>query len=128
VRKIELPIKFSTRIELPSDTLSDAVEDTSSISDALLFVAQPDKFTIKAEGNMSKANIDLIPDDKLRIKCTGTTKAKYSVDYLKKMIAGSKLSDNVELEFAESYPLKISYKVVDKLLLSFILAPRTEND
>lgn len=141
IRKFNLPIieldereqkvpnlEFSTKIELTSSMLSDAVEDSSIISDAVAFIAQSDKFTIRAEGNMSKANIDLISDDDLKISCSSTTKAKYSVDYLKKMISGSKLSDKVTIEFSESYPLKVSYKVVDKLLLSFILAPRTEND
>lgn len=141
IRKFSLPIieidereqkvpnlEFSTTINLPSTMLSDAVEDTGIISDAVAFIAQSDKFTIRAEGNMSKANIDLIADDDLKINCSSTTKAKYSVDYLKKMISGSKLASVVKLEFSESYPLKVTYQVVDKLSLSFILAPRTEND
>lgn len=121
-------LEFGTKIELPSNMLSDAVEDSSIISDSLSFIANSDKFTIRAEGNLSKANIELFGDDTVKIVSSGTTKSKYSIDYLKKMISGFKLSDRVEVEFSESYPLRISYKAVDKLLLSFILAPRTEND
>ena len=44
------------------------------------------------------------------------------------MIGGAKLSENVEIRFNKDYPLKIDFKAVDKLLLSFILAPRVENE
>ena len=44
------------------------------------------------------------------------------------MITAGKLADNVTLFFNQDYPIKIEYKVIDKLLLSFILAPRVEND
>ncbi|RLE45267.1 DNA polymerase sliding clamp, partial [Candidatus Woesearchaeota archaeon] len=40
----------------------------------------------------------------------------------------SKISEDVEVRFNQDYPLKLDYKVQDKLLLSFILAPRVEND
>ena len=44
------------------------------------------------------------------------------------MIAGGKLTDTVSLQFNTDYPLKLEYKVTDRLLLSFILAPRVDND
>ncbi|MBT5343080.1 hypothetical protein HOL59_05855, partial [Candidatus Woesearchaeota archaeon] len=55
-------------------------------------------------------------------------KAKFSLEYLKKMIAGSKLSDKVSVHFNTDYPMKVEYKIVDRLALSFILAPRVDND
>jgi DNA polymerase III sliding clamp (beta) subunit (PCNA family) len=44
------------------------------------------------------------------------------------MINAGKLANEVNIFFNQDYPLKLEYKVVDKLLLSFILAPRVEND
>ena len=44
------------------------------------------------------------------------------------MINGSKLSDEVTISFNKDYPLKLDYKKVDRVMLSFILAPRVEND
>jgi hypothetical protein len=44
------------------------------------------------------------------------------------MINGSKLSDEVLIQFSKDYPLRLEYKTVDKVMLSFILAPRVEND
>ena len=85
---------------------------------------------VKAEGDLSKALIEIKPDDVTIIKTTSTDKfkAKYSLEYLKKMIAGGKLADTVSLHFNTDYPLKIEYKLTDVLLLSFILAPRVDND
>ena len=40
----------------------------------------------------------------------------------------AKLTDKVSLHFNNDYPLKLEYKQVDKLVLSFILAPRVDND
>ena len=55
-------------------------------------------------------------------------KSKYSIEYLKKMISGSKLASNVKIRFNNDYPLKLDYTETDKVQLSFILAPRVEND
>ena len=53
--------------------------------------------------------------------------SKYSIEYLKKISKASKLADVVSLEFANDYPLRAEYKLLDKLRLSFILAPRVSN-
>ena len=36
--------------------------------------------------------------------------------------------DEVSIYFSNDYPLKLEYKTVDKVMLSFILAPRVENE
>jgi len=34
----------------------------------------------------------------------------------------------VIIQFNKDYPLRLDYKAIDKVALSFILAPRVEND
>ena len=78
---------------------------------------------------MSKADVHIGPDEaKIISETKAKVRAKYSVEYLKKMIAGSKVSDNVDVRFNQDYPLRLDYKVIDRVSLSFILAPRVEND
>ena len=79
---------------------------------------------------MSKANVEIKADDDTNISIEGDDKikAKYSVEYLKKMMDASKLCDNMVIQFNKDYPLMVDYTVVDKLQLRFILAPRVEND
>ena len=54
--------------------------------------------------------------------------SKYSIEYLKKIVKGGKLTNNVSLSFGKEYPLRVDYQIMDKLMLSFILAPRVDTD
>ena len=44
------------------------------------------------------------------------------------MVSGSKIAANVTMQFNKDYPLMLEYKALDKVQLSFILAPRVDND
>ena len=78
--------------------------------------------------NISTQEIKNDDNTVIKVDSEDKIKAKYSLEYLKKMIAGGKLHEKVSLYFNTDYPLKLEYKVTDRLLLSFILAPRVDND
>ena len=123
-------LKFPVDVKVSSATLNEAIEDADVVAESVTFIAEPKKFIINAEGDLSQANIEISEGDNAKIKVEGDekVKAKYSIEYLKKMINGSKIADEVSVYFGKDYPLKLEYKDVDKVLLSFILAPRVEND
>jgi proliferating cell nuclear antigen len=123
-------LKFPVKITMPCNMLNDIVEDTSIVAESLAFQAEPKKITITAEGDLSDVKIEIKEDDNTKISVDSSTKirAKYSIEYLKKMVGASKLAENVDIRFNKDYPLRLDYKEVDKLMLSFILAPRVEND
>ena len=123
-------LKFPVTVKTSASILSDAIEDVGIVAESVSFNALPDKMTIVAEGDLSRAEIEIIPDDKTRIdsQTKEEVKAKYSVEYLKKMIAGSKIADEVTIQFDKNYPLQLEFKSIDKVLLNFILAPRVDND
>lgn len=123
-------LHFPVTIKTKTSVLTDAIEDVDVVAESVSFVAEPKKITVVAEGDLSKAKIE-IPSKGDTIIVSDTPdkiKAKYSIEYLKKMILGAKLADDVTIQFNKDYPLKLEYKAVDKLFLSFILAPRVEND
>lgn len=126
IPNLTFPVSITTRASI----LNDAIDDADIVAEAITLSAEPDKLNISAEGDLSKANIEIMADDDTQIhsETKAKIKAKYSIEYLKKMMNGSKLSEFVSLNFNQDYPLKLEYKVVDKLLLSFILAPRVDND
>ncbi len=127
VPELTFPLTVTTQAKV----IQDAIEDVSVVAESVTFLCEKDHLYVKAEGDLSKAFIDIKADDVTGIKVEkGDTKykAKYSLEYLKKMIAGGKVSDTVNLYFNTDYPLKLEYKVTDRLLLSFILAPRVDND
>jgi len=123
-------LKFNATIQTPASILNSAIEDVDIVADAVSFMAEPKKFIISAEGDLSRANIEIKESDNVKIKVDGSEKikSKYSIEYLKKMIGASKLADEVTICFSKDYPLKLEYKTVDKLAISFILAPRVENE
>jgi len=121
-------LKFPVNITMPCEVLNDSVEDASIVAESLAFEAEKGKLRIFAQGDLSQVKVDIAEDDSTQIQAEGKVKSKYSIEYLKKMVAGSKLSEKVEIHFNKDYPLRLDYKEVDKVQLSFILAPRVEND
>ncbi len=123
-------LKFPVHVTMPSSFLNEAIEDADVVSESVSFIAEPKKFIVHAQGDLSHANIEMPESKDIKIVNQGTEKirSKYSIEYLKKMIAGSKIADEVNIYFNKDYPLKLEYKVVDRVMLSFILAPRVEND
>lgn len=123
-------LSFGTSIKTNSDILAQAIEDADIVGESVAFIAEPGKFTIQAEGDLSKAKIEIKEDQNTKIMMNSKEKlkSKYSIEYLKKMVASGKLAQEVTIHFNKDYPLKLDYKSIDKLSLSFILAPRVENE
>jgi len=121
-------LKFPIKITLPSSMLTNIIEDADIVAESVTFEVEKGKFTVNASGDLSQAKIEVKEADDVKIEASDKVKSKYSIEYLKKMIGASKLSPDVEIKFNKDYPLKLDFKVVDKLLLSFILAPRVENE
>lgn len=123
-------LSFPVTIQTSTTILEQAIEDADIVADSVSLIVDANSFVIAAEGDLSKASIEIKKDDNTKIKAPATNKvkARYSIEYLKKIIKGARLSDNVTIQFNTDYPLRVDYKVVDKLLLAFILAPRVENE
>ena len=123
-------LKFPVNIKIASSVLTEAIEDVDVVAESVVFSAETKRFIIYAEGDLSQAKIEMKEGGNIKIKSeeNGKVKSKYSIEYLKKMMSGSKIADEVSIYFNNDYPLKLEYKIIDKVLLSFILAPRVEND
>ena len=120
-------LKFNVKVKTNTALLNEAIEDASVISDALCFAVRDGKFIVDTEGNFSKANIELASETFVE-SSVQEARAKYAIEYLKKIAKGAKLADNVTLQFDTDYPLRVDYEVKDKLLLAFLLAPRVSNE
>ncbi len=123
-------LKFPVSVKTSSSILNEAIADADVVGESVAFIAEPKKFVLQAEGDLNQARIEIKEDEVTKVSTSSDekVKAKYSLEYLKKMINGSKLSEEVTISFNKDYPLKLDYKTVDKVMLSFILAPRVEND
>ncbi len=123
-------LKFPLRVETNAYVFDGAIEDVGVVAESVALIGKKDMLLVEAEGNLSDARVEISEDDDTKISNTtkGDIAAKYSIDYLRKIIKGGKLASNVVISFDKDYPLKVDYKVVDKLALTFILAPRVSSD
>lgn len=123
-------LTFPLRIEMDSVVLDEAIQDVDVVAESVALIAGKDSFIVEAESNLNDARVELGKDDSLTIRSSikDLVKAKYSIEYLKKIVKASKLNSKVVLQFNKDYPLRVDYLSKDKLSLSFILAPRVSND
>ncbi len=121
-------LQFPITIQMPSDDFKTIIEDAAVVSDGVTFEANKDKFIVEAKGDLSSLRTELKNGEGITIVGDESVKATYSIEYLKKMIKGSKISSEVVIQFNTDYPLKLEYKEIDQVNLAFILAPRGNVD
>ncbi|MGM5480914.1 MAG: proliferating cell nuclear antigen (pcna) [Nanobdellota archaeon] len=122
-------LSFSAEVNTLASVFNDAIDDVDVVGESVTIGADEKNFYVSSKGDLTKAAVEIPADKTTKISCSDDgVKAKYSIEYLKKMMQGGKLSDNVAIKFAKDYPLRIEYVVKDKVELDFILAPRVDND
>jgi proliferating cell nuclear antigen len=121
----EMPAwEFNSVIKLSSDAFSEVVEDCLVVSDACTLIAEPNKFIVEARGlNAARAEFS---SDEIEIH-SGNSRARFSLEYLAKFSKGSKISDRATLNFSQNHPMRLDFPT-GNVLLSFVLAPRIEQD
>lgn len=123
-------LEFPAKAELKPHLLAIGIEDADIISDAVIFEALNDKFVMRAEGDVSKAELELERGNEnlLNLEVSSEAKSRYPIDYLKKMVKAAKIADSATMRFGRDYPMKLEFKAGDKASLSFVLAPRVNEN
>ena len=128
-------LKYKSSITLPVSYIANALTNTEIVSDSVNFFFENNNFIVSGKADfIDSGKIVIKPNELVTIESTDyASKSKYSVDYLKKIFISSrnrawKICSNVKVSFNKDYPLKVEYKILDKIDLLVILAPRIEND
>lgn len=123
-------LKFNAKIKVKADVLKSGIEDADVVSDSVVFDASKEKFSMRASGDISSAELSLEKGSEslVDISATGDVKSRYPLDYLKKMIKAGKLSGEAMMRWSKDYPMRIDFMSVDKVSLSFIVAPRVSEE
>jgi len=116
-------LKFGAKVAMNSFDFNELIEDMNVIGESVNFNVKDGKLFVQSEGSTSSGKVEVSPDE-----IEGSGKARYSLEYLKKIAKGGKLANDMVFEFSTDYPLKVEYKVKDKLSFSTILAPRVSNE
>ena len=120
-------LEFPTSMKINSEILNSGIEDAELITDSIVFSISKEQFSMKAESDSSSTQLELIPGSELNLlQINEPVRARYSLDYLKKILKARKLAEETKLALATDYPMRIHFDVEGKMQLCFILAPRVE--
>ena len=117
-------LDFTAKVEMASIDFAEAIEDCAVVADSCSFVSEPDKFMIQAKGSLNSFRSEFTDEANISAEQAGS---KYSLEYLQKMVKGTKLTDKVNINFSNDYPLRLEFNT-PMLELAFILAPRVESE
>ncbi|MBU0530554.1 MAG: DNA polymerase sliding clamp [Candidatus Aenigmatarchaeota archaeon] len=119
-------LNFGGKIELESRIVEQGISDADVIGDSVIFEASPGLFKMSSKGDTTSVELEMMKESAgiLGINVDKQIRAQYPLEYLKKMIKANKLAKQIVLEFGTDYPIRLSFKQIDKLQLNFILAPR----
>jgi len=120
-------LSFPAKVEIMSEVLADGIKDASLVADSVVFEISADRFIMRAEGSASSVELELPKDsDAVKLITTKEARARYSIEYLEKMIKARRISDVATLAFDTNYPMKLTFSSGERVTMSFILAPRVE--
>ncbi len=125
----ELKLEFLGTVEITKDVLIDGISDASVVADTVTFMLDKDKFSMVGEGDFSKAEmvVEKGSEAMIGIDVKEPARSKFSIDYLKKIIAGTKLGDTVKIKLGNDFPMEASIRAGDFAELKYVLAPRVED-
>jgi len=115
-------LEFASKVEMSSEMLQKAIEDVSIVSDSCTFTTG-NNFVIEAKGDLNSCVAEF---DMNKAKFSGNAKSKYSLEYLQKFSKAGKLSDVVQIQYANDYPARFDFK--GNVEMTFVLAPRVEEE
>jgi proliferating cell nuclear antigen PCNA len=123
-------LEFNAKARIKAEILKSGIDDADIVSDSIVFEATKDSFNMSASGDISSAELTLEKgnDALLDLNVTGIVKARYPLDYLKKMIKAAKLADDINIRWSKDYPMRMDFSSVDKVSLGFVLAPRVSEE
>lgn len=123
-------LNFTAKVKTDSKQFKEELKALESVAESVLFNCHRDKLVLGGEGDLSQLDVTIKADDNTTINNNSETdviKTKYSIEFLKKILESSILTDEVTFEFSENYPLRATFKKVDSFMLQFVIAPRVEN-
>ncbi len=125
----EMNLEFSATIDIHTSILEDGIGDASIISDTLTLCVENEVFIISSKGDLNKVKleIDKKSEGLLDLKSDGNSRSNFSLEYFKKIIKSSKLSDVVKIEMGSDYPARITFRQKDRFEINYVLAPRVED-
>lgn len=117
-------LEFSSKVDISSDILAEAIEDAAIVADSCTFETKKkeSQFIIEAKGSLNSARIEFSDEVKMS---DSNAKSKFSLEYLQKFIKAARIADKCSIQLGNDYPMRMDFKS-SAIELGFIIAPRME--
>ncbi|MEM0242895.1 MAG: proliferating cell nuclear antigen (pcna) [Candidatus Aenigmatarchaeota archaeon] len=126
----ELPnidsLSFKAKAELSSEGFRKILDDAKQIADEIEIFTDGNKIRFYAIGELSSLDIEIEKgqDILFDLQAEEVSKARYPLDYLVAMSKVARIADTVIVQWATDFPIKLTFKETDKMILDFVVAPR----
>ncbi len=122
-------LEYSFSADLDTSVIEGAVKDAMVVGDSVVVESDDTGINISAEGDQSNVDFRIDKDSEGVIDFDGSeSRSMFSLDYLNSMIGAKSISDTVTLKLGNDFPMRLDFEVPDKAKLSFVLAPRIEEE
>ncbi|MFB6145249.1 MAG: proliferating cell nuclear antigen (pcna) [Candidatus Nanohaloarchaea archaeon] len=122
-------LEFNVTAELETLVIESAIKDALVVGDSVTISANSNEINIVAEGDQSNVDFTISSGSEGVLELEGSeAKSMFSLDYLNSMVGAKKLSNVVEVRLGNDFPMRMNFDVPEQARLSFVLAPRIEED
>lgn len=124
----EARLDFNVVASLIVDPLKNAIRDAETVGDTIEFEASSDEaLVIRGKGvALTETKISRESGALTELIVKEPSKSAYSIDYLKHVIALTRVADVVKLEFSSQMPLKLEFRLPGEARVAYLLAPKME--
>jgi proliferating cell nuclear antigen len=123
IPELDLP----AHVTLHGSELRRAIKAAEKVSDHVVLGVSDDVFYMEAKGDIDSLKLKIPSTELLGLK-PGEARSLFSLDYLEDMSKSLGKAEQVTLEMGMDYPLRISFKLGQQVEVSYLLAPRIEQE
>ncbi len=124
----EAQLEFNVRATILSDPLKNALKDAETVGDTLEVEApDQDKLILRGKGvGLTEAKFPVGSPALIDLEVKEPSRSAYSIEYLKHVLALTKIADTVQLEFSSGMPIRLQFNLPGEGRVVYMLAPKTE--
>ncbi len=122
----EAVMEFKVRALLIADTLKNALKDAEAVGDTLEIEApSEEELILRGKGaGFTETKIVSGSPALLELEVKEASKSAYSVEYLKHVVALTKIADTIQLEYSSQMPIRLQFNLPGEGKVIYLLAPK----
>ncbi|MBI4017572.1 MAG: DNA polymerase sliding clamp [Candidatus Aenigmarchaeota archaeon] len=120
-------LEFTTKMQIRTPVIEEGVNDAAIVSDSIIVESEEAALVMHTDGDSSSAELRVDKNGGLLSLTGKPSRARYPLDYLKKMVKAGRIADVATLSFGKDFPMRLEFVNPEKASIRFLLAPRVED-